>query len=69
MFPTVHVDDSTAKFYFCKLSRVAHFSQKIEKPSEKVPENVCFHAHWTTRSQLVTRGIGDLILGKLPLRC
>jgi hypothetical protein len=43
--------------------------EKFEKPSEKVPENVCFHARWATRSQLVTRGIRDLILGKLPPRC
>ncbi len=43
--------------------------EKFEKPSEKVPENVCFCARWATRSQLVTRGIGDLILGELPPRC
>ena len=39
----------------------------FEKPSEKVPENVCFRVRRATRSQLVTPGIGDLILGKLPL--
>ena len=43
--------------------------EKFEKPSEKVPENVCFHAHWATRSQLVTRGIEDLILSELPPHC
>ncbi len=57
------------KIYFHELFLAAHFSQKFEKPSEKVLENVCFRARWATHSQLVTRGIGDLILGKLPLRC
>ena len=57
------------KFYFHELFLAASFSRKFENPSEKVPENVCFRARWATRSQLVTRGIGDLIIGKLPLCC
>jgi hypothetical protein len=69
MFPTAYVDVSTTKFYFRELFLVAHFSRKFKKPSEKVPENVCFRARWATRSQLVTRGIGDFILGELPPRC
>ena len=48
---------------------MARFSQNFEKPSEKVPENICFCAHWATHSQFMTCGIGDLILGKLPPRC
>jgi hypothetical protein len=48
---------------------VAHFSRKFEKPSVKVPENICFRARWATHSQLVTHGIRDLILGKLPPHC
>ena len=48
---------------------MARYSQKSEKPSKKVPENVCFCARWATHGQLVTRGIGNLILGKLPLPC
>ena len=56
------------KFYFRKLSLAARFSQKFAKPSEKVPDNLCFRARWAIRTQLVTRRIGDLILGELPWR-
>ena len=35
--PTACIDVSTTKFYFCELFLVARFSQKFEKPSEKVP--------------------------------
>jgi hypothetical protein len=69
MFPTAYVDDSRTKFSFLRvISRGPFLLKKFEKPSEKVPENVCFRARWATRSQLVTRGIGHLILSELPLR-
>jgi hypothetical protein len=57
------------KILFSRVISHGLFLSKIWETFWEGSGKHCFRTRWATRSQLVTHGIGDLILDELPPRC